>query len=267
MQNKFVGDVGDYAKFGLLRRLCGQTSPDGEDALSLGLVWYMRHDERHGTDRNKVSGDGSYTSYLELTKANIKEYGDHDSELWAKLGVLVAQGRRCTHCAEVAKLLPDGTAYYSPMLTYVPGNSKRARDARTLCRTVWFEEALRKTAGADLVFLDPDNGIAPNENLKHREHGPKHAYLSDLQAIWGRGQSLVIYQHMVMNEDAQELAERKCHLLRTELEGTPEAIPLYFNKGTARLFLVVPQPERRGLMERRINGMLEDGWDEHFVWI
>ena len=39
MQNKYVGDVGDFGKYGLLRRLaCPEFT---ESPLSLGVIWYL----------------------------------------------------------------------------------------------------------------------------------------------------------------------------------------------------------------------------------
>src|ERR1700684_4163658 len=37
MQDRYVGDVGDFGKFGLLRALCGESHPL---PLKLGVVWY-----------------------------------------------------------------------------------------------------------------------------------------------------------------------------------------------------------------------------------
>ena len=44
MQDQYVGDIGDFGKYGLLRHLFGR--PEGadaapEDALRLGVVWYL----------------------------------------------------------------------------------------------------------------------------------------------------------------------------------------------------------------------------------
>ena len=51
MQNRYVGDVADFAKHGLLRFLSGATDTERpEPKLRLGLVWYLYHDERHGPD-------------------------------------------------------------------------------------------------------------------------------------------------------------------------------------------------------------------------
>src|SRR6266851_6371289 len=52
MQNRYVGDVGDFAKYALLRRLVGRPT---EEALRLGVVWCLFPDESHNNDGRHVS--------------------------------------------------------------------------------------------------------------------------------------------------------------------------------------------------------------------
>lgn len=64
MQNKYVGDVGDFGKHSLLRRLAGATAPDNLPPLRLGLVWYARSDECGNLD-------GKFVQYLDPTRKNL----------------------------------------------------------------------------------------------------------------------------------------------------------------------------------------------------
>ena len=48
MQNRYVGDVCDFGKLGLLRFLSGCTDSSPEPRLRLGLIWYLCPDEAHG---------------------------------------------------------------------------------------------------------------------------------------------------------------------------------------------------------------------------
>src|SRR4030042_3291020 len=57
MQTRYVGDVGDFGKYGLLRALC-LPDADGDKGLSLGVVWHLVPDEKKGND-------GTYIDYLE----------------------------------------------------------------------------------------------------------------------------------------------------------------------------------------------------------
>jgi hypothetical protein len=49
MQNRYVGDVGDFAKYGLLRQLTM------DDQLHLGVIWYLFDDETHNSDGRHVT--------------------------------------------------------------------------------------------------------------------------------------------------------------------------------------------------------------------
>ena len=49
MQNRYVGDIGDYGKYSLLKALAGSD-------LSLGILWYLNEAEEE-------NGDGRYTTY------------------------------------------------------------------------------------------------------------------------------------------------------------------------------------------------------------
>lgn len=51
MQNRYVGDIGDFGKLGLLRQL-------SKTGLSVGVNWYLTPDETH-------NGDGRHIGYLE----------------------------------------------------------------------------------------------------------------------------------------------------------------------------------------------------------
>ena len=250
MQNRYVADVGDFAKFGLLRFLSGVTDPNAGEHLQVGILWYMHHDEQHNTH-------GRHITYLKPTEQNRRDYGDLDVELWHTLAHVLSQGDRCVHCTEEAGLLPEGTQYYGALLRYSPDMRPPLRRS---IRQSWFETGLSITQDANLICVDPDNGIG-RENQKYRQNGPKFTYMSDLEAIWERGQSLVIYQQMVMDKKGPQMVREKSSLLEDALGVRP--IPLWFSKGTARVFFVVPQPEHQELIGERVDRFV-CRWGQHF---
>ena len=63
MQNRYVGDVGDFGKYALLRRI-------GKAGLSLGVNWYLTPDESHNSNGKYTSGK-SY--WLEEVQPTIEE--------------------------------------------------------------------------------------------------------------------------------------------------------------------------------------------------
>ena len=213
MQNRYVGDVGDFGKHGLLRFLSGATDAiEPERRLRLGLIWYMHHDERHGANKQIINSDGRHVSYLEATQKNTELYGNCDLDLWSKLRHLVGHDRRCIHCIEQAGILPDDTRYYSTPLTYIPGMPE---DKKKELREFWLQCALRKTREADLICVDPDNGIGEDRNKYVPAKGSKYVYMDDLKAIWEGGKSLVVYHHANKTETiACQVGERESHAAR-----------------------------------------------------
>src|SRR5262245_37283175 len=109
MQNRYVGDVGDFGKYALLRRLCGLP---GEQRAQLGIVWCLFPDENH----NK---DGRHISYL-----SRPEFLDLDVELLQALKKIIASGRRCVSAVKKASIFPPGTVFYEAPV--VPSEPKKA---------------------------------------------------------------------------------------------------------------------------------------------
>ena len=253
MQNRYVGDAGDYAKHGLLRRLSGLTDPETPAPdLRLGLVWYMHVDELHGADKTKIADFGGFTAFLDPGHKDAELHRRCDPDLWEKLRQFVDEGRRCVHCIHGSGILPADTLYYDALLHY-PIHLPRPDRKRN--RNLWLAAALQATAAADLVCVDPDTGIAKPEQML-RLRGPKFTYISDLQEFWNREQSLVVYQHTdrVLGS-AQDVAAK----LRDGLPGA-EPIPMRYRHGASRVFFVLPQPAHRERIEARIARMLDGPW-------
>lgn len=261
MQNRYVGDVGDFGKFGLLRYLSGHTANNERERLRVGVLWYFHHDEVHVGNNQRINADGRHISFLRRTATDDKaEYRNCDPGLWEGLRDLVYRDGRCLCCAERAGLLPEDTQYYRAPLVFLEGSPPQLRRQM---RTHWWRRCLRATADAQLVCLDPDNGIAGDENLKHRDKGTKYTYHSDLADLWNRGQSLVVYHHLGRT-DADAYSLQKALELSEASEGNPEVFPLIFNKGTLRVFFVIPRPEHREVIRERVDRMLAGPWNRHF---
>jgi hypothetical protein len=137
MQNKYVGDIGDFGKYALLRHLAKANLP-------LGVNWYLTPDEDH-------CGDGRLTAYLDSGLM-----ADHDSELFAELYRLVKNERRNVREVEASGILPSSTSYYSRPLDWTQAASGAARLSY---RAAWHQDALAAMENSKLVFLDPDNGL------------------------------------------------------------------------------------------------------------
>src|SRR4051812_41125758 len=103
MQDRYVGDAGDYAKYSLLNALSRTRTP-----VSLGILWYRYPDESH-------NGDGRHISYLKR-----KDLSARDPETHAALCQLVASGNRSIAAVECSRILPIGTVFVSKSVA-IPG--------------------------------------------------------------------------------------------------------------------------------------------------
>ena len=77
MQNRYVADVGDFGKFGLLRALAGVTGSDDGPRLSIGVVWYRPSKE------TGPPGDGKKRDYLDSSRQ--QRFEECDPELFGHL--------------------------------------------------------------------------------------------------------------------------------------------------------------------------------------
>ena len=109
MQNRYVGDIGDYLKLGILRAL----SP----GYHLGVAWWLFPDESHNRD-------GRHISYL----SRPDQWRHFDPNLFDTLRVIVSSGRRHVHALEAAGVLSD--AIFASKLIPIGGPIARRQQGR-----------------------------------------------------------------------------------------------------------------------------------------
>ena len=143
MQDNYVGDIGDYGKYGLLRNVTAA-------GLRLAVNWYRVVPTRPGKQE-----DGKYTSYLD--KPEI--YRHYDPELFDRLADIVHRQKRSIEEIEASGVLT--AAFFSDAL--IQAN-----------RSHWHHAALASTVGTDIVFLDPDNGLETARMHQLRSAKEKH---------------------------------------------------------------------------------------------
>ena len=245
MQNRYVGDVGDFGKYGLLRACVRQ--------LRLGVVWYLHPDESHNSD-------GKYTGYLNGTAANQMEFRACDPPLYDELQRLVVENDRNVSRIRDSGVLPLDTAYFERSLSFSP---KESRLARQVARADWLENALSATKGADVVFCDPDNGISETVDPL-RKNGPKYVYVGDLKRFTERGQSLVVYHHLGRRAGAVDQIGYWAERLRSSLSLSCPPLALWYHRGTARAYFIVMQDSHRSVLEGQLARFLDGFWVNHF---
>ena len=251
MQDQYVGDIGDFGKYGLLRHLTGMRGDAApEDALRLGVIWYLFPDGGNN--------DGKFTKYLCNPSARDKNLSKCDTKLYDQLyKIVVEEKNRKVVRVQESGILPENTAYYERCLSYEPGKSPSSKKLR---REAWLEGTLEATAKAKVVFVDPDNGIASEKVEPWHNKGPKYVFMEDLNRFYKRGQSLVIYHHMGRQGTATEQIKRHAKRLQQYLDLPDLPWSLWYHRGTARAYFIVPHERNRTVLERRLASFLDSPW-------
>jgi hypothetical protein len=179
VRHNFVNDIGDYAKYALLRALC----TNGHTPIRLGVIWYL-------TDHAERNGDGRKRAHL-----SQNGWGNLDPNLLTAMrlieGSLRSQGDLNVRLIEASGILPPDTEYFSEAIPRV----QRDVYQRASVRAAWFSRAQKAVAHCNLVFLDPDNGLEVRSAPITSSLGSKYAAVSEIAALLENGAGIVLYQH------------------------------------------------------------------------
>jgi hypothetical protein len=247
MQNRYVGDIGDYGKYALLRHLCGS---EKGGLIRLAVVWCLFPDET-------LSNDGKHISYL-----RDSDFAKLDPDLHKALSSIVALGRHISNIAEFG-CLPPSTVFFTPPVL-VPGDTRAGPADRIRHRDGWLRECLVQTRNCELVFFDPDNGLEIPSVPKHHPKAGKYIYWDELVPFWNRGDTLLIYHHL----NRTDLAAQQVQSLKLRFAAVFDqaaVVPLVFRRGSSRVFWLVHHGDSLGReLERRATALLNTGWSRHY---
>jgi len=254
MQDRYAGDVGDFMKLGLLRWLVAPTPFAPQHHL--GVIWYRVPDQSH-------NADGKHTGYLDPSSEAGQDLRPLDPELYDHLRTMVASGNRSVASIAACGALPAATRYYDGVLDF-SGLASSDRTSRIVRRERWFHEAMVAVDSCSLVFVDPDNGLRRDDHAvpAHRNLAEKHVYLSEVQRLLERGQSVVAYHHADRSERVPDQAQSRMDDIHDELGVEPVAA-VQASRGSSRLFLVIPSNEHhRSELDDRLAALQMSNWGD-----
>lgn len=240
MRHEYVGDIGDFGKYALLRTLGGSD-------LTLGVVWYLNQSR-------ESNNDGRITRYEELRHC--------DPELHDRLRSIVEEGQRSLASIQSAFILPKTTIFYGDAVPSpdVPCLSSVTRKKQFALRESWHSEGLRSLSKAELVFLDPDNGLAGTRTQRHSVRSSKYAFIEEVRDWLDAGKSVVLYQHQQRRKLQEQVRGQLAELGQS-------GWALTFRRVSVRIYYVLPaNEEHRQLLMERTNSFLESEWGrkQHF---
>ena len=229
MKNQYVGDIGDYGKYGLLRFLSGK-------GIKIGINWYLT--ENDGTN------DGKFTDYL--TKKDDRLY---DDKLFDLLIPIVNKGKKKSVIdVEKRQIIPKAV-FFNELLNTTDLNERNA----------WHERAKEKliNGNTELVFADPDNGTLADYKKAGHRNGAKYAALEELLDYYNEGKDVVYYCHKARRKE-KDWQNKKREFL--DMKSDAKIVVLTFHRGTQRSYIFATHPENYEKYDKIINEFLSGPW-------
>jgi hypothetical protein len=225
MKNQYFADINDYRKLGLLRTLSGL----GE--IRTAVCWMLTS--------NDARSDGRFTRYLEQPE----RWRACDPPLFDSLAACLAEpGKRAVTWAADHELLP-AACYFADVL----------EDGLT-ARRQYFDRFEALSAGSELVFFDPDNGLEVKSVRAGGKNYSKYLAWPELERPYQSGKSVLLYQHFPRIRRDVFTGQLASQLFsRLTLPG------LFSFTSSNVLFLLLPQPNRLDYFAARCS-QLELAW-------
>jgi hypothetical protein len=142
---------------------------------------------------------------------------------------------------EESHVLPRKTVYFNDPLDRV---GKRGREG-------WLQRALDKTKRADVVFCDPDNGLAPENAKPGQKKAAKYAFPTEIAELVGRGQSVVLYQYLNRQlKQHDQMARLRSRLMKAT--GTSEIWTVRFRRVIVHTYFIIPSKDHSQELKKRL---------------
>lgn len=130
-------------------------------------------------------------------------------------------------------------------------------------RHQWLSQALKKTKGTQIVFLDPDKGLPTSEREAKPERSKLYAYRNELRRFVEQDKTIVIYQSLwrINKGDTPKTEVHKWRherLADFDLDEHPRVVST-----NDRAFIVLPVTRHVEHIDRRLRSFV-DRWSDHF---
>lgn len=245
MQDKYVGDIGDFGKYCLLKELHKQS----EGKIRIGINWYFV-DLKENTNK-----DGGHTEYLNKDRKDIDKFRSCSPDLYEKLHHLIkAKDPRSVSAIEEGGFLPAGTLFYRNSVSDCGTSSEK--------REKWLNDSYDKIGNADVIFLDPDNGIRLNESKAKLW---KQALPEEIRFYFKHGKSVIIYKHEDHSPQKQR-EEYYSNLQRSlDISIADDIRFLRFSSWSARYYIFLVQENHRCYVDRTFAALTQPPYDHFFM--
>ncbi len=239
MQDRYAGDIGDFGKFGLLRAF-------RRNGLEIGVNWYKTEplDEERREDGSFRQRDGRHLI--------PNQYAVCDWTLAEALSKIARSETRSVAKLEKAGLIP-GAVYYPEIVT-VKG------------RGAWHQGALEALQGADLVFLDPDNGLLVKSVGRGAVRSVKYVFYEEAADYVRRGQSVAVYNHRGRKRPGKYFEEIRDSFAASEAFRGKTIFTITFPRFSIRdYFIICANADHSSRVLRALDQLLYSSWGEKGV--
>jgi hypothetical protein len=250
VQDKYVGDIGDYGKFGLLRHLF--PSP----RWRLGIIWYLVPNEAE-------KKDGRHIDYLE----NPKVWKQYDPVVFDELKRVVDSNRRWVSDIDMKRLFGTKPVCYVTRLKFGPADSEEGRLQRRQDRKQWIAGAVEAVKDCNAIFLDPDNGVEAPSVDRHAKEGPKFAYVDEIATLASQERVCVVYHHLGKDRPHQDTMRRVALQLRDGMERNGFLTVLRFGCISCRAYFILATQQTKDEIAKRIKEFLQTSWNRCFEMV
>jgi hypothetical protein len=256
MQHGYVGDFGDFVKLALLREL--------SENRKLFIAWYLHPDDikRQKQCSDGRTGDGRHVSYLDHPEI-WRPLADEVFDFLRDLRALCKDFTQETDVTQLQdnQLLP-GCTYYSEMIPVQVHHRARPENRRR-----WLEELRRsiEESGADLVFVDPDNGIQPNGFRACGKKSGKCIKFDELKTL-AAARPLIVYHHQTRMKGGHQVElTAKWKAIASQLPGA-RVDAIRASNFSPRIFYLINLPDDLGQKAKLITERWSDNrlrWHSH----
>lgn len=231
MKNQYIGDIGDYGKYGMLRFFASL-------GIRIGVNWYLCP--------NDGRPDGNHTEYLYDERMRV-----YDPEVYDIMKQLAFLPNKCIQMVENSGIL-DGMVFYDEFLDLEAVHwSVRAEG-----RKQWHQAGLTVLREADLIFADPDNSLTTTKKPSAKD-AQKFILPEEIEDYFQMDKDIVYYHHRSRKNEAGWMEEKiqiKKYL--------PDAclLALAFRRWSRRVYIFVVHKNKIDFYKQAIYSFLGSAW-------
>jgi hypothetical protein len=231
MKDQYIGDIGDYGKYGLLRFLSGR-------GISIGVNWYLTPPDGRT--------DGSHTEYLRDERMRV-----YDDKLFDDMAKIALREDKQIQMIEQSGIL-NGFRFYSERMDFY----SLPRSERNAARSAWHHNALKQLKDTELILADPDNGLSSTKKASAKD-AQKFVLPHEIADYYDRGQQIVYYHHRPRKNE-EGWTRDKTQILAC----LPDArlLAVSFNRWSCRTYIFVLHESMYASYCNTLNRFLETAW-------